>query len=261
MASLQHFLLFFLFYCQINTMPNTTKPIAIIGAMPQEIAILTDKLTNAQTTEVAGIAIHSGNINDTPVVVLQSGIGKVNASIATTLVIERFNPKAVINTGSAGGIARGDEQGGNDLAVGDIVLGTSVAHHDVDVTAFGYKHGQMAGMPADYGCDDKLVSVLEQASEVFPNANIHHGQIVSGDQFIASSEKFTSIKQHFPQAYAVEMEAAAIAQTCYRFNVPFVVVRAISDLANEEASVSFDKFIEQAGKHSAQMVISALTAL
>lgn len=235
-------------------MTNTNAPIAIIGAMPQEVAILTDKLTDANTIEIAEVKIHSGEINDTPVVVLQSGIGKVNASIAATLVIELFNPRAVINTGSAGGIGEG-------LAVGDIVVGTSVAHHDVDVTAFGYQMGQMAGMPASYECDASLVKVLEQASGAFPQASVHHGQIVSGDQFIASGERFASIKQHFPQAYAVEMEAAAIAQTCYRFAVPFVVVRAISDLANEEASVSFDEFIEQAGKHSADMVVSALSSL
>ncbi|PIE46829.1 MAG: 5'-methylthioadenosine/S-adenosylhomocysteine nucleosidase [Gammaproteobacteria bacterium] len=235
-------------------MPNLTQPVAIIGAMPQEVAILTDKLTNAKTTEVAEVKIHSGKINSVPVVVLQSGIGKVNATIATALVIERFAPKAVINTGSAGGV-------GKDLAVGDIVVGTAVAHHDVDVTAFGYKHGQMAGMPAQYESDVALVSIMQRASKAFANANIHQGQIISGDQFIASSEKFDTIKQHFPQAQAVEMEAAAIAQTCYRFGVPFVVVRAISDLANEQASVSFDAFIEQAGKHSAQMVISAISEL
>lgn len=239
-------------------MPNTTNPIAIIGAMPQEVAILTDQLTNATTTEVAEVKIHSGEINGTPVVVLQSGIGKVNATIATALVIERFAPKAVINTGSAGGIGNGSGKG---LAVGDIVVGTAVTHHDVDVTAFGYKHGQMAGMPEQYECDANLVSVMQKASKAFADAAIHQGQIVSGDQFIASSEKFETIKAHFANAQAVEMEAAAIAQTCYRFGVPFVVVRAISDLANEQASVSFDEFIEQAGKHSAQMVIRALSSL
>lgn len=230
-------------------MNNT--PIGIIGAMPQEVKTLSEYLDNSQPTEVAGITLLSGTISDVPVVVMQSGIGKVNATLATTLMIERYQPSAIINTGSAGGIGEG-------LAVGDVVIGDNVTHHDVDVTAFGYVAGQMADMPENYPCDEYLIRLARQAATAFPNANIHHGQIVSGDQFIADSSRFVAIKSTFPTALAVEMEAAAIAQTCYRFGVPFVVVRAISDLANEQASVSFDQFIEQAGKHSAHMVISLL---
>ncbi len=249
----------------MNEINNTRQPIAIIGAMAQEVAILTAKLDNAVMTEVAGVQIHSGEMDGQAVVVLQSGIGKVNASIATALVIERFAPKVVINTGSAGGIAGGiGGKTANDdekLSVGDVVLGESVTHHDVDVTAFGYQIGQMAQMPVDYPSDQQLLAIFEKASSAFTSAKVHKGQIVSGDQFIASSDKFASIKANFPQAMAVEMEAAAIAQTCYRFGVPFVVVRAISDLADEEASISFDEFLEQAGKHSAEMVLEALEAL
>lgn len=227
------------------------KPIGIIGAMPQEVKNLTARLDNPQTTEIANIMLTYGELNHTPVVIVQCGIGKVNATIATTLMIERYQPQAIINTGSAGGI-------GDGLAVGDVVIGDNVTHHDVDVTAFGYVAGQMAGMPENYPCDAHLVKLAKQAATTFPNANIHHGQIVSGDQFIADSSRFTAIKKAFPTAYAVEMEAAAIAQTCYRFDMPFVVVRAISDLANEQASVSFDEFIEQAGKHSADMVMQII---
>ncbi len=230
------------------------KPIGIIGAMPQEIKVLTEKLVNQEVTEIAGMTLCSGLLNDVPVVVMQSGIGKVNATIATTLLIERFSPKAIINTGSAGGI---DE----NLAVGDVVIGDNVTHHDVDITAFGYVLGQMAQMPENYPCDNTLVMLAKEASQLFPNAHIHDGQIVSGDQFIADNALFSHIKTTFPKALAVEMEAAAIAQTCYRFEVPFVVIRAISDLANEQASVSFDQFIEQAGKHSAKMVQNLITLM
>ncbi len=230
-----------------------TAPIAIIGAMPQEVQTLTAQLKNATTLDMAGVSLHSGLLNGQPVVVTQSGIGKVNATIATTLVITCLAPRAVINTGSAGGIGHG-------LSVGDVVIGESVAHHDVDVTAFGYAMGQMAQMPADYPCDADLVEKASQSAKAFTSANIHRGQIVSGDQFIASSQRFADIRQHFPQALAVEMEAAAIAQTCYRFKVPFVVIRAISDLADEAASMSFDTFLEQAGKDSANMVIDLLRA-
>ncbi len=232
----------------MNT-PN--NPIGIIGAMSQEVKTLTEHLTDKRTTEIAGMTLHSGTINGVSVVVMQSGIGKVNATIATTLLIERFSPKAIINTGSAGGIGQG-------LSVGDVVIGNSVAHHDVDVTAFGYQMGQMAQMPADYVSDMHLLSVAEHASHCFTDATVHKGLIVSGDQFIADSERFSVIKKHFPDALSVEMEASAIAQTCYRFDIPFVVIRAISDLANEKASVSFDEFIEHAGKQSAEMVMAML---
>lgn len=235
-------------------MTDDIAPIGIIGAMPQEVRTLTERLNNPQTTTVAGIHLTEGELNDTPVIIMQCGIGKVNATLGTTLMISRYQPRAIINTGSAGGIGAG-------LAVGDVVIGDTVTHHDVDVTAFGYAAGQVAQMPENYPCDARLIKIAKQAAQAFPDAIIHHGQIVSGDQFIADSTHFSIIKNTFSTALAVEMEAAAIAQTCYRFAVPFVVVRAISDLADESASVSFDEFIEQAGAHSANMVIALIKSL
>ncbi len=233
---------------------NKPRPVAIIGAMQQEVTTLTAQLGQKSRTEIAGMTIYSGRLQDTPVVVMRCGIGKVNAAIATTLLIAHFSPCAVINTGSAGGIGAG-------LAVGDVVIGDSVSHHDVDVTAFGYAIGQMAQMPQSYPGDARLIAAAKQAATAFPNASVHRGQIVSGDQFIADSARFAAIKKAFPKALAVEMEAAAIAQTCYRFAVPFVVIRAISDLADEVASVSFDEFIEKAGKQSAEMVVRLIKEL
>lgn len=230
------------------------NPIGIIGAMPQEVSTLINSLSNPQSTEVAGMTMVSGSLNNVAVVVMQSGIGKVNASIATTLMIQHYQPLAIINTGSAGGL-------GAQLNVGDVVIGNNVTHHDVDVTAFGYVAGQMAGMPESYSCAPNLMEAAQRGAAAFTAATIHHGQIVSGDQFIADSTKFARITSTFPQALAVEMEAAAIAQTCYRLNVPFVVIRAISDLANEAASISFDEFIEHAGKQSADMVMRMLGEL
>ncbi|PIE42274.1 MAG: 5'-methylthioadenosine/S-adenosylhomocysteine nucleosidase [Gammaproteobacteria bacterium] len=231
--------------------PNKNGPIAIIGAMPQEITTLSEHMTQTETLTTAGMTLYNGFINNVSVVVMQCGIGKVNATIGTTLLIERFAPRAVVNTGSAGGI-------GTNLHVGDIVIGQSLAHHDVDITTFGYAMGQMAQMPIEYPCDQSLIKAARQATETFSDIVIHYGQIVSGDQFIADNEHFTAIRKNFPNALAVEMEAAAIAQTCYRFDIPFVVIRAISDLANETAAISFDQFIIEAGKRSAEMVISFL---
>lgn len=236
------------------TLNSNNNKIAVIGAMAQEVEILIESMINLQTIEIAGVQIYSGIIADQEVLVLQSGIGKVNATIATTLVIERFTPNTIINTGSAGGIS-------NLLTVGDVVIGTSVTHHDVDVTAFGYKIGQMAQMPEKYESNKDLIKLITVASKSFGEAQVHLGQIVSGDQFVSNANQFETIKNHFPNALAVEMEAAAIAQTCYQFKVPFVVVRAISDLADEQASISFDEFIKQAGKKSAEMVIQTIRLL
>ena len=233
---------------------NKTTPIGIIGAMPQEIKTLSDHLQNIKKTQLAGEPVYSGRINDVEVVLIQSGIGKVNATIATALMIERFKPFAIINTGSAGGI---DQR----LNIGDIVIGSNITHHDVDITAFGYAAGQMAQMPENYLCDKKLITLAKKSASAFSDASIHNGQIVSGDQFISSSAHFKQIKTTFPDAYAVEMEAAAIAQTCYSFALPFVVIRAISDLADEKASASFDRFIEKAGNQSAKMVMNMLGVL
>lgn len=229
-------------------------PIGIIGAMPQEVQTLTEQLSDVKTIRIAGMTLTEGVLNGVTVVVMQCGIGKVNATVGATLMLTRYQPKSIINTGSAGGIS-------TSLSVGDVVIGDTVTHHDVDVTAFGYIAGQMAQMPENYPCDSRLVASARQAAAAFPKAAIHHGQIVSGDQFIADNTRFSAIQSTFPSALAVEMEAAAIAQTCYRFGVPFVVIRTISDLADESASVSFDSFIEQAGKHSAEMVIALVKQL
>lgn len=237
-----------------TTVINQHAPVGIIGAMPQEVMLLTEQLDAPQKQTVAGITWVSGVLNDTPVVVMQCGIGKVNAAIGATLLIERFSPSAIINTGSAGGI-------GENLSVGDTVIGESVSHHDVDVTAFGYAIGQMAQMPVNYPSAKSLMVVAQQVLSDMSDKRIHCGQIVSGDCFVNNREHFALIRKNFPTALAVEMEAAAIAQTCYRFDVPFIVIRAISDLADEQAPLSFDEFIVQAGERSAELVISMLARL
>ncbi len=151
--------------------PNS--PIGIIGAMPQEVNTLTKQLSKAQTVSIADMTVTEGELHGTPVVVMQCGIGKVNAAIGTALLLARYPLQAVINTGSAGGIDAG-------LAVGDVVIGDTVTHHDVDITAFGYAPGQMAQMPKNYPGDARLIAAAKQAATTVPNANIHCGQIVSG---------------------------------------------------------------------------------
>ena len=150
---------------------------------------------------------------------------------------------------------------GSGLKVGDVVIGTQTAHHDVDVTAFGYAIGHVPRMPARFESDPALCAAAEKAAAAFEHAAVHRGLIVSGDQFVHSSESVAEVRRHFPDAQAVEMEAAAIAQSCHRFGVPFVVIRAISDLADEEADTSFETFLKTASVHSAQMVLQLIEAL
>lgn len=240
-----------------RTMPTenhteTTKnmhnaPIAIIGAMQQEIALLQSRLSDTKTDTVAHIGITRGKLAGKPVLLAQSGIGKVNAAITTTLLINQYNAAYIINTGSAGGLQGGMKQG-------DVVIGTQTAHHDADATAFGYVIGQIPQLPPRFDSDATLVEHAAHAATAFDGATVHHGLIVSGDQFINSADKIASIRTHFPDALAVEMEAAAIAQTAYQFSRPCVIVRALSDLADGEAEYSFEQFLQTASVHSAEMV-------
>ena len=231
-------------------MPQT---IALIGAMPPEISLLQENLQNLRSEHLADFDIYCGEYAGKNVVLALSGIGKVNAALSTALVLQH-RPDFVINTGSAGGL-------GSGLKVGDVVIGTQTAHHDVDVTAFGYAIGHVPRMPARFESDPALCTAAEKAAAAFEHAAVHRGLIVSGDQFVHSSESVAEVRRHFPDAQAVEMEAAAIAQSCHRFGVPFVVVRAISDLADEEADTSFETFLKTASVHSAKMVLQLIEAL
>lgn len=231
-------------------MPQT---IALIGAMPPEISLLQESLQNLRSEHMADFDIYCGEYAGKNVVLALSGIGKVNAALSTALVLQH-RPDFVINTGSAGGL-------GSGLKVGDVVIGTQTAHHDVDVTAFGYAIGHVPRMPARFESDPALCAAAEKAAAAFEHAAVHRGLIVSGDQFVHSSESVAEVRRHFPDAQAVEMEAAAIAQSCHRFGVPFVVVRAISDLADEQADTSFETFLKTASVHSAKMVLQLIEAL
>jgi adenosylhomocysteine nucleosidase len=222
--------------------------IGIIGAMQQEVAILKEAMTNCVEENRAGCTFYTGQINGVEAVLLQSGIGKVAASVGTTLLLESYKPDVVINTGSAGGFD-------SSLNLGDVVISTEVRHHDADVTAFGYEIGQMAGQPAGFAADEKLIAVAEQALSQMEEKHAVRGLICTGDAFVCSAERQSFIRKHFPSVVAVEMEAAAIAQTCHQFKVPFVLVRAISDVANKESPMSFEEFLPLVAKSSSEMVL------
>ncbi|MFC6465417.1 5'-methylthioadenosine/adenosylhomocysteine nucleosidase [Marinilactibacillus sp. GCM10026970] len=221
--------------------------IGVIAAMEQEVKELLKQLEHKEEITIANQTFYNGRIQGQEITLVQSGIGKVNASIATTLLIQTFNVDAVINTGSAGGIGKG-------LRVGDLVVSTELSYNDADARVFGYTFGQIPQMPAVFSADPSLNDqVIAAASET--SWNVSSGIIVTGDSFIARKDQTDKIREFFPEALVTEMEGAAVAQTCYQFNTPFTVIRALSDTSDEEASVSFDEFIELAGKQSADLVL------
>ena len=232
----------------------SVQTIAVVGAMEQEIELLRESMDNVKHVSFGKFSAYEGELAGKRMVLVLSGIGKVNAAVSTSWVIHQFAPDCVINTGSAGGL-------GKDLKVGDVVIGETVAHHDVDVTAFGYVWGQVPQLPAVFASDSNLIRQVEKAAQVFEGAAVTQGLIVSGDRFVHSSEGVAEIRSHFPEVKAVEMEAAAIAQTCHQLEVPFVIIRAVSDSADEKADISFEEFLKTAAVSSAKMVTEIVKSL
>lgn len=163
--------------------------IGIVGAMAQEVATLSSQMENKTTTQIGGATIYQGKINGKEVALLQSGIGKVAAAMGTTALLQLAQPDVIINTGSAGGVAQG-------LKVGDVVISTQTAHHDADVTAFGYEKGQLPACPARFNSDEKLTALALQVAQA-QGQNVHQGLICSGDSFIHGGEALTQIKHDF----------------------------------------------------------------
>ena len=223
--------------------------IGIIGAMEVEVELLREILQDRKDKVFHGFTFHEGKIGNHDVVVLLSGIGKVSAAVGTALLIQNYQPELLINTGTAGGL--------KDTKVYDIILATEVRHHDVDVTAFGYELGQQAKMPSSFLSDENWLEKARKHCLKYTE-QIRTGMVVSGDSFISDSVRKTWIEEKFPQALAVEMEASAIAQTCHLMNTPFLMLRVISDNAGEGDTVSYDTFVENAGRLSAEINIELI---
>lgn len=220
--------------------------IGIIGAMEQEVTLLRDKIEQRQTISLAGCEIYTGTLQGVDIALLKSGIGKTSAALGTTLLLQLCKPDVIINTGSAGGLE-------SSLKIGDIVVSSEVRYHDADVTAFGYEPGQMAGCPAAFQADEKLISTVKTCAADLALHTVT-GLVVSGDAFVNGAETLSRIRTTFPQAIAVEMEATAIGHVCHQFKTPFVVVRSISDVADQASHLSFDEFLTIAAQQSSLLV-------
>ncbi|MGE7919547.1 5'-methylthioadenosine/S-adenosylhomocysteine nucleosidase [Viridibacillus sp. NPDC093762] len=228
--------------------------IAVIGAMEEEVELLRATLENTTSTTIANSEYTTGTYKGHEVILLKSGIGKVNAGMSTTILLHQFKPDVVINTGSAGGF---DE----NLEVGAVVISDEVRHHDVDATIFGYEMGQVPQMPTAFKADEKLRKVAEEAVAELGEHQFATGLISTGDSFMNDPERVERVRGHFPQMKAAEMEAAAVAQVCHQFGTPFVVIRALSDIAGKESNISFEEFLPVAAKHSTEIVLRVIEKL
>ena len=206
----------------------------IIGAMESEVRALCDELINKEIVEYAGLNFSIGFLKGKEVVIVKSGIGKVNAALCAQALILKFGVTKIINTGIAGAFAKG-------LEVFDFVVSTAAVFHDFDTTAFGYKIGQVPGLPEVFAADEKLADAAIVAfgkTEFAKQHKVIKGIVASGDQFISDSSTKKTIQQNFAPA-CVEMEGCAIAQTCYLNKVPFVIVRCMSDMADDTVEQTY----------------------
>lgn len=244
----------FTYNLRIQTQELNTMNVGIIGAMEPEVKILREAMQNPEVLTKAGFTFYTGELAGNTVTLVQSGIGKVASTIATTLLIDNFNPDCVINTGSAGGFDP-------SLSVGDVVISSEVRHHDVDVTAFGYEIGQVPQMPAGFTAHPKLVEAAEQTIAQISEVKTLVGLICTGDSFMCDPVRIDKARSDFPTMLAVEMEGASIAQTCFALNTPFVVIRSMSDIAGKESPQSFEEYLETASINSSKMVVALLEKL
>ena len=222
--------------------------IGIIGAMELEVEELKSRLTNEKITKKAGMAFHEGFLNGASVVIVRCGIGKVNAALCVQILADLFDVTHIINTGVAGSLNA-------KLDIGDILVSVDAVHHDMDVSPLGYEPGIVPQMAESYfKADARLTDLaLSSCEKVNPDVRAIKGRVVSGDQFIAKKE----VKERLISLFhgdCAEMEGASIAHGCYLNGIPFVIIRAISDKADDSAQMDYPTFEKAAASHCAKLV-------
>lgn len=236
--------------------------IGIIGAVAQEVDLLFEALNEADrkvhVLRRGPLEFREGVLGGCPVVVVTCGIGKVNAALCAQILVSEFAVTSIINTGAAGGLARG-------LAVFDMVVSVDVVQHDFDTTAFGYELGRVPGTATvEFKADPDLrrlaVDAFASIQKDGKSSKMIEGRIASGDVFVADDGLRMKIQRTFDPA-CVEMEGAAIAQVCTLHGIPFLILRSISDLAGSEANISYDDFSREASRISARLIMAMLSTL
>lgn len=237
-----------------------SKPIAIIGAMAEEVAALIAAMKEEAQEEIAGLVFHSGTLEGVPCVVAECGPGKVNAAVCAQTMILRCSPRLVINVGVAGGV-------GEKVHIGDLVVAAACVQYDFDTTAMGdplatlfIRHAgqdteKISLLPC---CEEAAAVLLEEAKSIYGGA--HFGVVCTGDTFVADPEKGRFLNREF-EAQAVEMEGGAIAQVCYMSEVPCAVLRAISDGANDDSPMDFPTFVKMASEKTSKLMRAAMPRL
>ena len=221
--------------------------LGIIGAMKAEVAQLKQEMNQPEVVTVAGMEFYRGTIGEKEVVVVQSGIGKVSAALCVQILADRFGVDGVVNTGIAGSLKA-------EINIGDLVLSTDAIQHDVDATNFGYPLGEIPQLGTlTFEADERLRSLAKKCcEEVNPDISVYEGRILTGDQFICDKNKKEWLSKTF-NGSCTEMEGAAIAQAAYLNKIPFLIVRAISDKADDSASMDYPEFERQAIIHSTNL--------
>lgn len=222
--------------------------IGIIGAMELEVEELKAKMSDVTIVKKAGMEFHEGTLHGASVVIVRSGVGKVNAALCVQILADIFAVTHIINTGVAGSLNA-------KLDIGDILVSKDALHHDVDATIFGYQLGEVPQLGIrEFPADERLTALAIQSCEkVNPDIHAMPGRVVSGDQFISSKD----VKAKLIENYAgdcTEMEGAAIAHGAYLNQIPFVIIRAISDKADDSAEMDYPTFEKAAAIHSAKLV-------
>lgn len=229
--------------------------LGIIGAMSQEVANLKAAMSDVTVSRIAAMDFYQGIINGRDVVVVRSGIGKVNAAVCSQILADRYHVTGIINTGIAGSLR-------SEINIGDIVLSKDTLQHDMDATGFGYAVGQIPQMDKSvFEGDTRMIEAAKECcARVVPEIGVHVGRVVSGDQFVSDKAKKAWLTETFA-GYCTEMEGAAIAQTSYLNGIPFLIIRAISDKADDSAEMDYAAFEAKAIDHSVKLVLALVEKL
>jgi adenosylhomocysteine nucleosidase len=222
--------------------------IGIIGAMEREVKFFIENMKGAEMITRASMAFYEGNLHGKRVVVVKSGVGKVNAAACTQILIDFYNPRPIICTGVAGALRE-------DLDFGDVVISKDVVQYDVDATCFGHELGEIPNLGVKYfQASGELIEIAKKVHDnAFQDKKAVIGRVLTGDQFLSSKERAAFLRNTF-EGSCVEMEGGAVGQVCYLNNVPFLIIRSISDRADGRAVADYERFVEETAKRSFELV-------
>jgi adenosylhomocysteine nucleosidase len=219
--------------------------IGIIGAMAEEVNIIKDEMQFSYEEIIGKFTFYIGSLRDRKIVLAESGIGKVNASMLATIMIIKFNVKAVCFSGVAGALDK-------RLKIGDVVIGEKMMQHDMDVTEFGLKKGEIPRMDtSEFLSNGRLMEIVKEHK--LPNNKTYIGTIISGDQFVSSKDLKESLAKDF-NAMCVDMESAAVAQVCHRLDKKCLIIRSISDSVTNDSTMEYSKFTKLAADNAKELV-------